>query len=161
MGIFEPSLKGEEKKINKKKKSESTLFSTYTPKNAHMKRLNSINQNMKNMNSLQKTRKRQCKSERGSISHNSKDFIKKEIMDKIIESKAINSSLFLNREEEEEIVSYERVDDIQTSYSIILLKESLKNARKNVETPIRELEDRMAIRIQRAWREYKTKRIIR
>lgn len=82
-------------------------------------------------------------------------------MDKIIESKAINSSLFLNREEEEEIVSYERVDDIQTSYSIILLKESLKNARKNVETPIRELEDRMAIRIQRAWREYKTKRIIR
>lgn len=131
LGIFQGLEKNrslqEEKKICKKKQSESTLIGTATPRNLQVMKSNYLNNPQSRY--LNKARKKHTKSEKCSYTH-SKSMVKADdIGEKVIQIKGIDSSLFLSDKEDDKRLIIERVDDVHTSNSVIDLKKMMKEER--------------------------------
>lgn len=90
------------KTVTKLRKNGTVSANPSTPRNFQLSRLNSFAIN--NIKNIHKTRKRQCNSARSSFSKSKSMVVhKKDFMEKIIEVKGVDSSLFISEKDEDNI----------------------------------------------------------
>lgn len=152
-----------EKRVHRKRPSESTLLGVSTPRNQLMRLNSATAHNIKNIHNM-RTKRKASKSERCSYSNSKAILEKDKIVSNIVEIKGIDSSLFLGDKEEDYQLMLDRVDEVHTSGSVVLMREHLEEERKSFQAgalpQYMSYLDRQAIKIQRAWRKYKTNKII-